>query len=127
MRSLREGKRVRTESTYIDPADGGSQRRRLQRKIAEFIKANMTPRHLVIDEEQMLRAYNELAAREQQAREKLLGELHDKYGLRVADTPRPVAPPTELAIPTTPAAEAEAKESPSDAEGQDTRGGAVTA
>src|ERR1051326_442648 len=84
-RTWGEGKRVRTESIYIGPADGGPKRRRLRRKIAEFIKANMKPPHLFIDEEQMLKDYNERTAREQQARGKLLGELHDKYGLRVAD------------------------------------------
>src|SRR5205809_902421 len=47
-RTWREGKHVRTESRYVGPADGGPTRRRLGRKIAEFIKANMTPRHLVV-------------------------------------------------------------------------------
>jgi len=122
-RTWREGKRVRTESIYIGPADGGSKRRRLRRKIAEFIRANMTPPRVFVNEEQMLKDYNERAARAQQAREKLLGELHDKYGLRVADTPRPVVLPADVPISTAPAGESAAKESPSNAEGQDSQGG----
>lgn len=43
-RTWREGKRVRTESRYIGPLDGGQrQRRGLGREIADFIAANLTP------------------------------------------------------------------------------------
>lgn len=118
-RTWREGKRVRTESRYIGPADGGPQRRRLARKITDFIKANMTPRQPIIDEEQILKKYNERAAREQQTRGKMLGELHDKYGLRVADTPRPAVAVLQAATIAVPTSEPGAKESPSNGEGQD--------
>jgi hypothetical protein len=99
------------------------------RKIADFIKANMTPRHPIIDEDQMLKDYNARAARELEARQAFLGELHDKFGLRVADTPRPAAlgpeqpavsaPGPESPATPAPATESDAKESPSTDEGQD--------
>jgi hypothetical protein len=121
-KSWREGKRVRTESRYTDPADGGSkQRLQLTRKITDFIKANITSRQPIIDEEQMLNDYNTLVAREQQARQalSLLGELHDKYGLRVADTPRPIVVAPEAPVAAAAPAGPGAKESPSIDEGQD--------
>jgi hypothetical protein len=118
-RTWREGTRVRTESRYIGPADGWQKRRRLARKITGFIKANMTPRQPIIDEEQILKDYNERAARVQQGREALLGELHDKYGLRVADTPRPAVAIPQTAAVAAPTDEPNAKESPSNNEGQE--------
>lgn len=118
-RTWREGKRVRSESRYIGPADGGPRRRHLLRKIAAFIKANMTPRQTIVDEEEMLKDYNERAVREQQAREALLGDLHDKYGLRVADTPRPAVAVPQAATIAAPTSDSGAKESPSTNEGQD--------
>jgi hypothetical protein len=43
-RTWREGQRVRTESRYIGPLDGGQrQRRGLQKEIAGFIAANLIP------------------------------------------------------------------------------------
>jgi len=125
-RTWRVGERVHTECRYVGPADGGRRRRRLARKIADFVKANMTSPRAVIDEDQMLKDFNERTAREQKARELLLGELYDKYGLRVAETPRPavVAPRAPAAV--TAASQAEAKESPSDDEGQDTESEAPT-
>ena len=120
-RTWREGRRVRTECRYIGPADGAPRRRRLARRIADFIKANMTPRQAIVDEEKMLKEYNERVAREQQAREQKLGELHYKYGLRLADTPRPVVAIPQTQAVTVPAAEQDAKESPSTDEGQDTQ------
>lgn len=118
-RTWREGKRVRTESRYIGPADDGVRRKRVARKIAEFIKMNLAREKPVIDEDKMLKDYNERVGREQHARELLLGELHDKYGLRVADTPRPTVTNQQNPLQPTPASEAEAKESPPADEGQD--------
>lgn len=118
-RTWREGKRVRTESHYVGPADGGSTRQTLLRKITAFVQANMTPRHAIVDEEKILIDYNARVAREQHAREVRLGELHDRYGLRVADTPRPAVVAPQTPTIATPVTAAESKESPSTSEGQD--------
>jgi hypothetical protein len=123
-RTWREGKRVRTESRYIEPADSQVRRRRLSQKIADFIKANVTPDREVITEE-MLQQYNARVEAQEQARLAKLDDLYVKYGLRVSDdkpelraTPAPsaAAPAAErnAAQPSDPSAE----ESPSGDEGQ---------
>ena len=119
-RTWREGNRVRTESVYLGALDGSTLRPRKQkvpnllRKVADFIKANRTPPGThIIDEEKMLKDYNARIAQEQQARQALLGELHDRYGLRVADTPRPIVETPEIPVATAAPAAPDAKESPS--------------
>ena len=98
----REGKRVRTKSLYVGPADGAPSGRRLMRKIDTFIKANMTPRHAVIDEYRMLQQHNERVAREDQQREAKLSELHAKFGLRISDT-KPIVTVSPASAQTAPA------------------------
>jgi hypothetical protein len=120
-RTWREGKRVRTESRYVGPADGPVRQKRLAKKIAEFVKMNLAREKAIIDEEKMLADYNARAAREQQERQSLLGELHDRHGLRVTDTPQPVVTAQQNPIAIAPASELGAKESPSIGEGQATQ------
>ena len=82
-RTYRQGGKVRTETVYLGPVNGGGRRRGLLRRVGDFVRANLTPRHGLPDEETMLRQYNDRVERERRERDKLLSELHDRYGLRV--------------------------------------------
>lgn len=100
-RTWREGKRVRTESRYLGPADGGGRpvasevqprRRGLLNKVADLIAANT-----LTDEERGALAaerfaeridahqretFGETAAeRADRERQEFLGDLHDRFGL----------------------------------------------
>jgi hypothetical protein len=122
-RTWREGKRVRTESRYVGPADGQLVRRRLGQKIADFIKANMTPDREVITEE-MLKQYNARVEAKEHARLTKLDDLYAKYGLRVSDDKPELRAPApnaaalgaqqNTALPSDPSAE----KGPSGDEGQ---------
>jgi len=93
-RSYREGGRVRTESIYLGPVGGCTRRKDLLRNVGDLIRANMTPRHGLPDEETMLKQYNEKVAREQQARDKMIAGLHAQFGLKMGDpNPVPIAAP----------------------------------
>jgi hypothetical protein len=123
-RTWREGKRVRTESRYIGPADGAPKRRRLGQKIADFIKANMERDREVITEE-MLQQYNARVEAQEQARLAKLDDLYAKYGLRVSDdkpelraTPAPSAMAPAAEQNAAEPSDQSAEESPSMNEGQ---------
>jgi hypothetical protein len=93
-RTYRQGGKVRTETIYLGPVGGGIRRKGVLRSVGDFIRANMTPRHGLPDEETMLKQYNEKVAREQQARDKLIADLHAKFGLKMGDpNPVPIAAP----------------------------------
>src|SRR5256885_255607 len=84
-RSWREGKRVRTESRYIGPADGQSKRRRgFAQKIGDFIRANTALHADDFFTEEMLAQYNVRVEQEEQARLTKLDDLYAKYGLHLA-------------------------------------------
>jgi hypothetical protein len=83
-RSYRQGGKVRTETIYLGPVDGGSRRKGVLRRIGEFIEVNRTPKHGLPDDETVLRQYNEKVERDRLAREKVLDELHSLYGLRMS-------------------------------------------
>jgi hypothetical protein len=97
-RTYREGGRVRTESIYIGPVGGGIRRKGVDRAIGGFIRANMTPRRGLPDDETMLKQYNDKVARETAARDKALAGLHDRFGLKMSDqsTTQPSASPAEV-------------------------------
>ena len=99
-RSYRQGGKVRTETIYLGPVDGGIRRKGVRERIGEFIEANRTRRHGLPDEETTLRQYNEKIERDRQARDKRLLELHSPYGLRVLDTPPPVMPDDQEKAPS---------------------------
>jgi len=86
-RSYRHGGKVRTETIYLGPVDGGRQRKGVLRRIADLIEANRTRRNGLPDEETMLQEYNEKIARDRQARDKALQELHALYGLKLSPSP----------------------------------------
>ena len=84
-RTYREAGRVRTESVYIGPVGGGVRRQKAGRGVEGFIRANLTRRHGLPDDETMLKQYNDKMAREQGARDRALAELHAQFGLKVPD------------------------------------------
>ena len=84
-RTYREAGRVRTESIYIGPVGGGIRRQKAKRHTESFIRANLTRRHGLPDDETMLKQYNEKVAREQDARDKALATLYAQLGLKMPD------------------------------------------
>lgn len=86
-RSYRQGGKVRTETIYLGPVDGGSRRKGVLRRIGDLIEANRTRRHGLPDEETMLRQYNEKIERGRRARDQALHELHSLYGLKMSANP----------------------------------------
>ena len=84
-RTYREGGRVRTESIYVGPVGGGVRRQKAGRADEGFIRANLTRRHGLPDDETMLKLYNDKVAREQNARDKALADLHAQFGLKMPD------------------------------------------
>ena len=117
-RTWREGKRVRTESRYLGPADGGQRPKGLIRKVADLVAANTLTaeeRGAVAAERfgremeaQQKATFGETAAeRAERARQEALDDLHDRYGLRMG-------PPNPTPIDKTPTAVGSAKENPSE-------------
>ncbi len=84
-RTYREGGRVRTESIYIGPVGGGIRRQKAGRAVEGFIRANLTRRHGLPDDETMLKQYNDKVAREKDAHDKALADLHARFGLTMPD------------------------------------------
>lgn len=84
-RTYREAGRMRTESIYMGPVDGGVRRPKTKRNSEGFIRANLTRRHGLPDDETMLKQYNDKVAREQDARDKALADLHAQFGLKMLD------------------------------------------
>lgn len=96
-RSYRVGKKVRTESLYLGPADGG-----IVQSIIDFVGAQRTSaedRALAtaerqaarIDEEQRVMFGETAAERNDRERQEHLGKLHSLYGLTLGPTnPTPV-------------------------------------
>lgn len=84
-RSYRQGGKVRTETIYLGPVDGGRRRKGLLRRIGDLIEANRTRRLGLPDEETLLMQYNEIVERERQERAKALADLHARYGLNMSD------------------------------------------
>ena len=84
-RTYREGGRVRTESVYMGPIGGGIRRQKAGRGVEGFIRANLTRRHGLPDDETMLKQYNDKVAREQHARDMALADLHAQFGLKMHD------------------------------------------
>lgn len=131
-RTWREGARVRTQGRYIGPVDSAPTRRRLSRKIADFIAANMTPDDFV-DPEQMLKDYNARVEREEAALLAKLDELYANYALRVSDD-KPelrVNAPSVAQVPVVdpisgPGSIGPAEECPSIDEGQGSENGAAS-
>ena len=80
-RTYREAGRVRTESIYIGPVGGSARLPKAKRGSEGFIRANLTRRHGLPDDETMLKQYNDKVAREQDARDKVLADLHARFGL----------------------------------------------
>jgi hypothetical protein len=117
-RTWREGKRVRTESRYLGPADGGRRPKGLIRKVADLVAAN----RLTAEERGALAAerfgremeaeqratFGETAPeRAERVRQEALDDLHDRFGLRMG-------PSHPTPIDKTPAAADLAKENPSE-------------
>ena len=117
-RTWREGKRVRTESRYLGPADGGQRPKGLIRKVADLVAANT----LTAEERGALAAerfgqemearqratYGETGSeRAERVRQEALDDLHDRYGLTMG-------PPNPTPIDKTLAAAELIKENPSD-------------
>jgi hypothetical protein len=87
-RTYRQGGKVRTETIYLGPVDGGRRRKGMLRRLGELIEANVrTRRYGLPDEETMLRRYNEKVQREQDARDQKHRELYALYGLKLNDGP----------------------------------------
>jgi hypothetical protein len=86
-RTYREGGKVRTETIYLGPVDGGKRRAGVLRRVNAFLKANFPPRYGLPDEEAMLRNFNERAERERKEREKAIVLAHDLNALTLSDTP----------------------------------------
>jgi hypothetical protein len=84
-RSYRQGGKVRTETIYLGPVDGGRRRRGLLRRIGDLIDANRKQRTDLPNMEALLIQYNEVVERERQERAKALADLHTRYGLKMSD------------------------------------------
>ena len=84
-RTYRAAGRVRTESIYIGPVGGSARLQKAKRGSEGFIRANLTRRHGLPDDETMLKQYNDKVAREQDARDKALADLHAQFGLKMPD------------------------------------------
>ena len=117
-RTWREGKRVRTESRYLGPADGGQRPKGLIHKVAALVAANTLTAEergtLAAErfgremEAQQRATFGETAAeRSERVRPEALDDLHDRYGLRMG-------PSNPTPIDKTPAAVNLTKENPSE-------------
>ena len=84
-RTYREAGRVRTESIYVGPVGGGIRRPKAKRNEEGFIRANLTRRHGLPDDETMLKQYNDKVAREKNAHDRALADLHVRFGLTMPD------------------------------------------
>ncbi len=126
-RTWREGKRVRTESRYLGPADGGQRPKGLIRKVADLVAANTLTAEergaLAAErfgremEAQQRATFGETAAeRAERVRQEVLDDLHDRYGLKLG-------PSTPTPIDKAPVAVGRAKENPS--ERSEGKGGAA--
>ena len=80
-RTYREAGRVRTKSIYIGPVGGGVRRKKAGRGVEGFIRANLTHRHGLPDDEIMQKQHNDKVAREKDALDKALADLHTQFGL----------------------------------------------
>ena len=89
-RTYREAGRVRTESIYIGPVGGGIRRHKADRGVKGFIRANLTRRHGLPDDETMLKQYNDKVARENDVRDKALGNLYVQFALKLHDQQVPL-------------------------------------
>lgn len=97
-RTYRQGGKVRTETIYLGPVDGGVRRKGVLSRIGGLIEANLTRRHGLPDDETMLREYNRKVERDQQARDKMLNDLHARLGLKMSsEQSQPLAPEQEKA------------------------------
>jgi hypothetical protein len=97
-RTYREGGRVRTESIYIGPVGGGTRRKGVARAVGCFIRANMSHRRGLPDDETMLKEYNDKVAREKDSRDQALADLHSQFGLKMPDqiTAQPGTSPADV-------------------------------
>ena len=84
-RTYREAGRVRTESIYMGPVGGRVRRQKAGRGDEGLIRANLTRRHGLPDDETMLKQYNDKVAREKDARDKAMTDLHAQFGLKMHD------------------------------------------
>jgi hypothetical protein len=82
-RTYREGGKVRTESIYLGPVDGGTRRKPIAERVSGFIDANFRRAHGLPDEDAMLDQYNAIVERERAVMAAALGDLHTQYGLRM--------------------------------------------
>src|SRR5258708_3811522 len=85
-RTYRQGGKVRTETLYLGPVDGGQGRKGVLRRVNDFLKANFPPRHGLLDEETMLRRCNEKVERDRKPRERAINHMHNLYGLKMTAT-----------------------------------------
>ena len=117
-RTWRDGKRVRTESRYLGPADGRQRPKGLIRKVANLVAANtlnaeergaLAAERFGREMEAQQRAtFGETASeRSERVRQGALDDLHDRYGLKLG-LPNPTP------VDRVPAAVNVAKENPSD-------------
>lgn len=117
-RTWREGKRVRTESRYLGPADGGQRPKGIIRKVADLVAANtlgakergaLAAERFGREMEAYQRAtYGETAPeRDARVRQDALDDLHARYGLTMG-------PPNPTPVDKAPAAIDLAKENPSE-------------
>lgn len=138
-RTWREGKRVRTESRYLGPADGGGWPKGLLRKVADLVAANS----LTAEERAALAAerfaqrmeveqratFGETGAeRAERVRQEALDNLHERYGLKLGpSTPTPIDK-TSAAVDLTkeiPSERSEGKESAAAVSPAETTSGAT--
>ena len=126
-RTSREGKRVRTESRYLGPLDGGTRRSKKKTsvlaKVGEFIAAQ-GPLFSALDRYEELAA-KQVAEQEQkatEARDAAMAAMHDLYGMKA-----PVIDDRGSVVPASQAIKggATGDESPADiSEGQSAPGAA---
>jgi hypothetical protein len=85
-RTYRQGRKVRTDTIYLGPVDGGTRGKGIIRRIGAFIDANRMRRHGLPDEQTIQRQSNEKVSRDREAREKAIDQLHVLYGLKMPST-----------------------------------------
>ena len=84
---------MRTETIYLGPVHGGVRRKGVLSRIGGLIEANLTRRHGLPEDETMLRQYNQKVERDQQARDKMLNDLHARFCLKMSSgQDQPLAP-----------------------------------
>lgn len=123
-RSYRDGRRVRTESIYLGPIEGGG-RKGLLRRIGEIMEANRAEPGTRLPNQMMEEGQRQAAARaeaEKKAEDAFYAKMHDLYGMTgPAAIPVPVekvVSPIDLAAPAAaPANTPAATENPSTTEG----------